>query len=89
MTTDSVGYLAKALNIIEEKVGEMGGEIGCGIEINVGPGPVHTATIHLIFPSHQLREYISHFRENSNSISCEAGKGPSLSMDGISEPFNG
>jgi hypothetical protein len=63
MTTDSVGYLAKALNILEKKVEEMGGEVGSGIEMNVGPGPNHTATIHLIFPYLQLREYISQLPE--------------------------
>jgi hypothetical protein len=63
MTTDSVGYLAKALNILEKKVKEMGGEIGCDIEMNVGPGPNHNAAIRLIFPYHKLREYISQLPE--------------------------
>jgi hypothetical protein len=70
MTTDSVGYLAKALNVIEKKVKEMGGEIGSGIEMNVGPGPNHTVTINLIFPNHRLQEYISQLLEQERG-SCQ------------------
>jgi hypothetical protein len=66
MTSDSIGYLTKALNIIEKKAGEMGGEIGCGIEMNVGPGPNHTATTRLIFQSDRLRGYISRLPEQEN-----------------------
>ena len=62
MTIDSVSLLVKALNIIEKKVGEMGGEIGCRMEMNVGT-IIHTATIHLVFPSERLREYISQLPE--------------------------
>jgi hypothetical protein len=82
MTSDYVSYLTKALNIIEKKVREMGGEIGCGIEMDVGPGPVHTATIHLIFQSDRLREYVSRLPGKL----CDEGK--SLSMDGVSEVFH-